>query len=171
MHARHGTVLTAAKILIKTILSWYEYNYITMDDKIITFETYHDPMLAHIIRAKLEAHDIPCFIEDDHMSGLNPVYNHAISDIKLKIFERDLNECLRIIDEDNEILLEEDLEIDPETDIAIICPYCASTHVARIEPNTARPSWLNTLYSFFASILPFYSSKQWHCVNCRQDFE
>ncbi len=76
-----------------------------MDDKIITFETYHDPMLAHIIRAKLEAHDIPCFIEDDHMSGLNPVYNHAISDIKLKIFERDLNECLRIIDDDNEILL------------------------------------------------------------------
>jgi hypothetical protein len=142
-----------------------------MDDKIITFESYHDTMLAHIIRAKLEAHDIPCFIEDAHLSGLNPVYNHAISEIKLKIFERDLDRCLEIIAEDHELLLEDHLEIDPETDMAIICPYCASTHVSRIEPDTARPNWVNVWYSFFASILPFYSSKQWHCENCKQDFE
>ena len=31
-----------------------------MEEKIITFETYHDPMLAHIIRAKLDDHNMPC---------------------------------------------------------------------------------------------------------------
>ena len=33
-----------------------------MEEKIITFESYHDPMLAHIIRANLEDHGILCFI-------------------------------------------------------------------------------------------------------------
>jgi len=140
-----------------------------MDEKIITFENYHDPMLAHIIRAKLEANDIPCFIEDDHMAGLNPLYNQSTG-IKLKIFERDLDRCKAIIAEDEQAL-EEHVEIDPETDDAIICPFCASTNVERIEPNVNRPGWINTLHTFFANIFPFYSPKQWHCFNCKQDFE
>lgn len=141
------------------------------DDKIITFETYHDPMLAHIIRTRLEANNIPCFIEDDHLSGLNPLYNQSVGAIKLKIFERDLEACKAILAEDSEIQPVEHFEIDPETEIAIVCPYCASGNVNRIEPNESRPGWVNTLYSFFAFIWPFYSPNQWHCLNCRHDFE
>ncbi len=61
-----------------------------MEDKIVTFETYRDPMLAHIIRTKLEAAGITCFIEQDSMSGLNPVYNQTVGGLKLKVFEPDL---------------------------------------------------------------------------------
>jgi hypothetical protein len=139
-----------------------------MDEKIITFETYHDPMLAHIIRAKLDENNIPCFIEDDHMAGLNPLYGQS-SGIKLKIFERDLERCKLLIDE-TETALEDHTDIDPETDYTIICPFCASTNVSRIE-NTNRPDWLNSFYNFFTTVLPFYTPKQWHCFNCRQDFE
>jgi len=142
-----------------------------MDDKIITFETYHDPMLAHIIRTKLEAYGIPCFIEDDNLAGLNPIYNSGITGIKLNVFERDLEKCKEIIAEDNSLQLEEHLEIDPETLNAVICPYCASTNVEAIAPDAERPGWVNTLYSFFASIIPFYNPKVWHCFNCKQDFE
>jgi hypothetical protein len=143
-----------------------------MDDKIITFESYHDPMLAHIIRTKLEAAGIPCFIEQDSMSGLNPVYNQAVSGLKLKVlvFERDLEKCHEVLAEDNSIDPEEHLEIDPETLDAIICPFCESTNVVRIE-SEERPDWLNTLYRFFAAVIPFYDPKRWHCNNCKQDFE
>lgn len=139
-----------------------------MEEKIITFETYHDPMLAHIIRAKLDDHHIPCFIEDDHMAGLNSLYLQS-SGIKLKIYERDLEKCRAIINE-AETIIEDHTDIDPETDYTIICPFCASTNVARID-NSRRPGWLNSVYSFFASLFPFYAPKQWHCFNCKQDFE
>lgn len=140
-----------------------------MDDKIITFESYHDPMLAHIIRTKLEAAGIPCFIEQDSMSGLNPVYNQTVSGLKLKIFERDLEKCHEILAEDN-ASLEEHLEINPDTYDAIICPFCESTNVERIN-NEDRPGWVNALYSFFAAVVPFYDPKRWHCLNCKNDFE
>ena len=139
------------------------------DDKIITFDSYHDPMLAHILRAKLDANNIPCFIEDDHMAGLNALYSQSTG-IKLMIFERDYEKCKAILAEDNETTTEP-LAIDPETEDIIVCPYCASSNVNRILPNDSRPDWVNTLYAFFANIFPFYTSNQWHCVNCKQDFE
>jgi hypothetical protein len=138
------------------------------DEKIITFETYHDPMLAHIIRSKLDANDIPCFIEDDHMAGLNALYKQSVG-IKLKIFERDLEKCRELINEP-ETILADHTDIDPETDYTIICPFCASTNVERVD-NSNRPDWVNSLYNFSAAIFPFYTPKQWHCFNCKQDFE
>ena len=133
-----------------------------MEEKIITFETYHDPMLAHIIRAKLDDSGIPCFIEDDHMAGLNALYLQSTG-IKLMIYERDLEKCREIINE-TETILEDHTDIDPETDYTIICPFCASTNIARID-NSNRPDWINSLYSFFASIFPFYTLKQCHCFS------
>jgi len=141
------------------------------NDKIITFETYHDPMLAHIMRTRLEAEGIPCFIEDLNLSGLNPIYNGGLSGIKLNIFERDLDKCRAILAADSTLQVEDHFEIDTETLDAIICPYCASTNVERIDHDKDRPDWVNTMYAFFEGVLPFYSPKKWHCLNCQQDFE
>lgn len=73
------------------------------NDKIITFEQYYDPMLAHIIRTRLEDAGIPCFIADENTIGAQPFYNQAIGGIKLKIFERDLERCKEVLSEDNEL--------------------------------------------------------------------
>jgi hypothetical protein len=140
------------------------------EDKIITFESYHDPMLAHIIRAKMEANGIPCFIEDDHMAGLNPLYNQSTG-IKLKIFERDLEKCRDIIANNNDPDLEEHVEIDPDTEGTMVCPFCASTNVGHLPADENNPGLINTLYSIFDSVVPSYSEKTWHCFNCKQDFE
>jgi hypothetical protein len=67
------------------------------EDKIITFEQYYDPMLAHIIRTKLEDNGVPCFIADDNIISANPIYSNAVGGIKLKIFERDLERCREIV--------------------------------------------------------------------------
>jgi len=73
------------------------------NDKIITFKSYYDPMLAHIIRTRLEDAGIDCFIADENTIGAQPFYNQAIGGIKIKIFERDLERCREILAEDNEI--------------------------------------------------------------------
>ena len=74
-----------------------------INDKIITFETFYDPMLAHIIRTRLEDAGIDCFIADENTIGAQPFYNQAIGGIKIKIFERDLERCREVLAEDNEL--------------------------------------------------------------------
>lgn len=75
----------------------------TTNDKIITFETYYDPMLAHIIRTRLADAGISCFIADENTIGAQPFYNQAIGGIKIKIFEQDLQRCHEILAENNEL--------------------------------------------------------------------
>jgi hypothetical protein len=67
------------------------------DDDIVTFDTYYDPMLAEIIRTKLEPNGIPCFITDDNLGIMMPIYNQAIGGIKLKVFARDVEKCREIV--------------------------------------------------------------------------
>jgi hypothetical protein len=74
------------------------------DDQIVTFETYYDPMLAEIIRAKLEANGISCFLTDDSLGIMMPVYDSTVGGIKLKVFASDVEKCREILAE----------EIDPQ---------------------------------------------------------
>jgi len=67
------------------------------DDNIITLQTFFDPMLAHITRARLEDAGIHCFISDEDTAYS---FNQTLGKIKLKIFERDLEKCKAILAED-----------------------------------------------------------------------
>ena len=73
------------------------------EDDIITLETFFDPVLAQIIKGRLEANDIPCFLADDINIGVNPLENIALGGIKLKIFARDEERCRQILAEDVEL--------------------------------------------------------------------
>lgn len=137
------------------------------DDKIITFESYYDPMLAHIVRSRLEANGISCFIADENTIGANPLYNQAVGGIKIKIFERDLQRCREILATEGDLHEQDHFEIDDETNTYVVCPFCASTNVSNI--STDNESGL--LDSFINLVNPFNSQKNWHCNNCQQDFE
>ncbi|HTD40918.1 MAG TPA: DUF2007 domain-containing protein [Mucilaginibacter sp.] len=67
------------------------------EDEIVTFQTYYNPMEAEIIRTKLEANGIPCFITDESLGVLYPVYNQGGGGIKLKVFARDIEKCKEIL--------------------------------------------------------------------------
>lgn len=80
------------------------------DDRIITFETYYNPMLAEIIRAKLEANGIPGFLSDESIGTVYPVYNQGAGGIKLKILEKDMERAREIVDVDTDLSNEEDTD-------------------------------------------------------------
>jgi hypothetical protein len=141
------------------------------EDKIITFEHYYDPMLAHIIRTKLEDNGIPCFIADENTIAVNPILNNAIGGIKLKIFERDLEKCREILTQSGDMHEQDHFEIDEETHTAVVCPYCASTNVRYGSATEKKAHWLVVIISVLLTVLPFYARKSWHCFNCRRDFE
>ncbi|CAN5190146.1 hypothetical protein BH09BAC6_BH09BAC6_32130 [soil metagenome] len=141
------------------------------DDKIITLESYYDPMLAHIIRTRLEANGIQCFIADENTIGANPLYNQAIGGVKLKIFERDLEKCREILATEGDLHEQDHYELDEETNTHIICPYCASTNVQNIAIDKDKDQWGTALNSFMNLVNPFYAQNNWHCNNCGRDFE
>lgn len=146
------------------------------EDHIITLETYYDPMLAHIVRTRLEDNGIACFIADENMIGLNPVYNTALGGIKLKIFERDLEKCRAILTEDGTLAIEEHIEIDPKTNEVVICPFCGSSNVRYGAATKNRYGWLGILTGLMIALMglllyPFSTRKAWHCFNCSEDFE
>ncbi len=72
------------------------------EDDIVTFETFYDPIQAEIIRTKLEANGIPCFLVDENMGTIFPAYNQGGGGIKLKVFARDLEKCREIRADDTE---------------------------------------------------------------------
>ncbi|HEY2582122.1 MAG TPA: DUF2007 domain-containing protein [Mucilaginibacter sp.] len=141
------------------------------NDKIITFESYYDPMLAHIIRSRLEANGIPCFIADENMNAANPLYNQATGGVKIKIFERDLERCREIMATQGDLHEQDHYEIDDDSHTYVVCPYCASTNVRNISETREEGEWSGLLSSISNLINPFHTAKNWHCFNCQQDFE
>lgn len=141
------------------------------EGKIITFERYYDPMLAHIIRTKLEDNGIPCFIADENTITVNPILNNAIGGIKLKIFEHDLERCQEILARDGDMHEQDHFEIDEETHTPAICPYCGSTNIRYGSATEKKANWLVMVVSLLFLIFPFYARKSWHCFNCQRDFD
>jgi hypothetical protein len=137
------------------------------EDKIVTFESYYDPMLAHIVRTRLEANGIPCFIADENTIGANPLYNQAVGGVKIKVFEKDLERCHEILATEGDLHEDDRHEIDDETQTYVVCPFCASTNVGSIAPDPEK----DVLNSFINLVNPFKVQKNWHCFNCLQDFE
>jgi len=80
----------------------------SQEEEIVTFETYYNPMLAEIIRAKLEANDIPCFLADENMGSIYPAYNQGGGGIKLKVFARDLEKSREIINDDDQTNIDDE---------------------------------------------------------------
>lgn len=140
-------------------------------DKIITFESYYDPMLAHIVRTRLESNGIPCFIADENTIGANPLYNQAVGGVKIKIFERDLERCREILASDDDLHEQDHFAVDNETDTYVVCPFCASSNVTNIIKEDSSEKWTDVLTSFVNLINPLHKQNNWHCNNCHHDFE
>jgi len=142
------------------------------DDNIVTFESYYDPMLAHIVRTRLEANGIPCFIADENTIGsLNPIYTNTAGGVKLKVFERDIQKCREILAAEGDLHEQDHHEVDDENNTYVVCPYCGSTNISNISAEKEKGQWSEVLDSIVNLVNPFQSQKNWHCNNCRQDFE
>ncbi|RYZ97941.1 MAG: DUF2007 domain-containing protein [Sphingobacteriaceae bacterium] len=134
------------------------------NEKIVTLESYYDPMLAEIIRGRLEANGIPCFIADGITIGVNPLYNQLLGGVKIKVFERDLERCQIILTESENTNSEETSQVDT------ICPYCSSGNVRYGSATERKINLITSIISLILMIYPFYARKAWHCFNCGKDF-
>lgn len=136
----------------------------TSMDEIITYRAFDHYIEANIIKSRLESEEIPCFLEDENIVTLNPLYNLPAGGIKLRVFKNDIN---RIKD-----LLNDDFQFQIENQSGnISCPICSSTNVKFGYATKNKFGIISILIAFLFMIYPFQLKKRYHCFNCEEDFK
>jgi hypothetical protein len=139
-----------------------------MEDKIIVYSTYYNPIEASIVRARLEDSGIPCFLTDENMATIQPLYNQAIGGVKLNVFEKDVEQINLLLAEDQPNLPE--MEEEPNA-LQMVCESCGSTNVGRGQATKKRFSWWVMLLSILFIVYPFKANTCYHCYNCGHEFK
>lgn len=132
---------------------------------LITFKTFDNSIDAHILKIKLESEDITCFLFDENIVSINPLYSNLVGGIKLKINEEDLERAKEIVSE---------LEQTPyttEDEKVISCPRCQSTHIESGHKSMKSVgAVLSAIASFLLVIFPLYRKDVYKCKDCGNEF-
>lgn len=143
-----------------------------MNDRTIVYSTYYNPIEANIIKARLEDSGFSCFLADENVSTIQPLYNQAIGGVKLVIFERDVDQINGLLAEDNSDLLDDGEESENHSEEKIHCEVCGSDHVGYGMATKKKFSWWVILISVLIGIfIPFKGNKCHHCYNCGHEFK
>lgn len=120
---------------------------------LITVASFSKPEDAHLLRMRLEAGDVPAFIQDENLVQLDWMYSNAIGGVRVQIWEEDVERAHEILDEEPEEATPADW---PH------CPRCDSVETAPDEV-PRRVSYLMVLLAHFPFV---YARNQWKCREC-----
>ncbi|MFD2514432.1 DUF2007 domain-containing protein [Pontibacter locisalis] len=139
-----------------------------MAERLVTIAAFNDATEAHIIKGRLEAEGILCFLGDENIVGVQPFYSVAVGGVKLKVTEGDVMEAKAIltrIQEGNTIFDYDSIELAPpmqEHQEAVRCPNCGSDNIAEEKYN-------KTIFSLSYLLLGFplpFLSRKYSCYDC-----
>ncbi|MEH6307608.1 DUF2007 domain-containing protein [Olivibacter sp. CPCC 100613] len=131
----------------------------------VTLKVFDNPIEAHLLKTKLEGEGIPCFLQDEHIVSLNPLYNYAVGGIKLVIHSADTDAAYSIIQEiDNSPSLNEE-------NTAIICPQCGSSNLyTNYKSMRGSKGLFAAILSFLMGVFPIYYKNVYKCKACGNEF-
>ncbi len=128
-------------------------------DEIVVYRAFRDAISANIIKSKLDAYGIPCFLTEENLSNLYPGANALMnSQVRLHLFRRDF--------ETAEQILSHLVVVD---DTVVQCPRCGSTDIERDFPaHVHKTFWSSLRYIFFGIFTP--EEKVYRCAQCLHEF-
>lgn len=68
-----------------------------MSSRLITIAVFAVAFQAQLLKGRLEADGIPCFIKDEHTVHVNPMLNNALGGIKLQVMEEDVPMAVNLL--------------------------------------------------------------------------
>ena len=74
-----------------------------MEDKIVVYKTFEDPIVANIIYTRLLDAGFQCFLSGENTAGLRPLFDASISGIQLHVFEDEVAAITEFLVDDAEI--------------------------------------------------------------------
>ncbi|MBI1315361.1 DUF2007 domain-containing protein [bacterium] len=132
----------------------------------VIVRTFDDPLKAHVLKTKLESEGIECFLHDDILMTLMPLYNIAVGGVKLKINANDLSYATEILAKF------ENTKLTNSEDEVIQCSNCGSDEFF------SGYKWMRNTMGFFSFILtfllmiyPIYAKHVYKCKACGKEFE
>ena len=131
----------------------------------ITVKTFDNSGEAYVLKSKLESEGIKCYLFDENMVSLNPLYNFLIGGIKLNVSKIDLQRAIEVIAEiDNTPIINND-EI-------LKCPKCDSTElISGFKSMRGMKGILSTIISFIFLVFPIYYRIVYKCRRCNTEFK
>lgn len=134
--------------------------------ELITIKTFDNLIEAHIMKSKLESENIMCFLFDENIVGLNPLYNVAVGGIKLKVNKSDVNKVSEIIEETTKSTLTND------QGEVIKCLNCESEDIySGFKSMKGIKGILSAIVSFLFMVFPIYYKTVYKCKNCGHEFK
>lgn len=131
------------------------------EDAIVVYREFDSAIEANIIKAKLDAFGIPCFLTEENLINLYPGQPILPIRVRLHLFSEDVPEAQQILEE-------QALAIDDDT--VIRCPHCQSSSVERDFPKKLSSTFLLELKVLFFGIF-FPQQKINHCRDCDFEFD
>ncbi len=133
---------------------------------LITLRTYSNPSDANLMKATLEMQGITCFLFDENLVTINPLYSQMVGGIKLKIDESDKERALEILKE-----IDEEAYTDDNENI-IHCPRCESENISGGQIKTSGfLAVLRSLISLSFATYPIHGKTVYRCNDCGKEFK
>jgi hypothetical protein len=122
-------------------------------DPIIVFDTFNSLIEANIIKSKLDAFGIPCFLSEENLTFLTtPLLSGGI---RLHIFEQDKSEVVHI-------LVKEFVQKTDDDDL-VTCPNCRSKRILDVANDRFNPA---KVVKYILQL-----SKRHYCLDCEAEFD
>ncbi len=131
---------------------------------LITVKTFDNLIEAHMLKSKLESEEIVCYLFDENVVGINPLYNITVGGIKLKVNEFDLSQVREIfLQIDNTPITNDNNEV-------VVCPSCDGTDlISGFKSMKGSKGILSIITAFLFMAFPLYYKTVYKCEQC--DFE
>jgi hypothetical protein len=123
--------------------------------KIVVYDSYDTVIQANLVKTKLDAYGIPCFLSEENFTSWYPFRNQLFPGVRLHIFEKDF------------VQVKEVLTDDPFPAEETYCPYCRSGKISIEE--TEKDKGFQLLVALFLFIAP--RKRVYRCHDCTREWE
>lgn len=133
---------------------------------LITVATFQSSIEAYILKNHLEGAGLVCFIFDEHLIDMNPLYSSAIGGVKVKVRQNDTEQAVSLIQELNK------QPYTDKNDELITCPNCSGTEFfTDFNSMKSTRSILAMITSFLLVVFPIYKKRVYRCKECETEFD
>jgi len=130
-------------------------------DEIIVFRKFETSIEANIVKSKLDAYDIPCFLTEENMANLYPGASSLMNfNVRLHLFAHDLERARKVLEQNHMAL---------DDDSTLTCPACKSQKIERDFPKKLSLTFASALNVMFFGVF-FPHKKVFRCLECEYEF-
>jgi hypothetical protein len=140
-------------------------------ENIIVFDSYYEPLAAHLARTQLEAAGIPCFLTNENLVSLNRMYSPVAGGVRLHIYQRDATRAAEVLRPPVVMQAVRGGQAEPTADNpeGVACPRCGSLEVAT--DAAAQPGAAHWFVALLSRLRRYpLQGRAHHCFHCGLNF-